>query len=396
MLDKISITKETGEVLNVELVSMFSIPQINKQFVITTSNEIDPNGLVKLHVSEIKNGKLFKIEIDEDWTAIKTAMRSIISSSAGDYKYIPSIDKAEATADYTRGIAVQIVAKEQLANDYKAKKPTEIGKPAQPLESDAVSMQPSTPVMTTTDFSVPNGIAVAPGIVETPVVEKEEKAEESTDGFEQVSVNENPTDLIVETAVENAAPTNDSVVALENITPEITEEEPIDPSIYEKEEAKPVLDINLTAKPEESAEPVSEEPKEETPQQIPSQMAPDMNMFQQMFNQMMQQMGMNPQTANTGAMPVGVPNFQAPETTPITLTDEEYEKIVADAREVFMESAKNLADVIIANAHDKIKAKMDELARKEIILAQREAAINQQTMASLNQAATVTQNENAQ
>ena len=394
MLDKIIITKETGEVLNMELVSMFSIPQINKQFVITTSNEIDPNGLVKLHVSELKNGKLFKVEIDEDWTAIKTAMRSIISSSAGDHKYIPSIDKVDAMADYTRGIAVQIVAKEQLANDYKAKKPTEIGKPVQPLESDSVSMQPSTPVMTTTDFSVPNGIAVAPGIVETPAPEKEEPIVENASGFEPVNVDENPTDLIIDN--NEQAPTEESVVALENITPEVTEE-PVDPNLYAKEETKPVLDIDLAAKPEESVVPVQETVKPAEPQnQVPNQMTPDMNMFQQMFNQMMQQMGMNSQVANVGAMPPVAPNFQTQETSPITLTDEEYEKIVADAREVFMESAKNLADVIIANAHDKIKAKMDELARKEIILAQREAAINQQTMVAYQQAVPTNQTENAQ
>ena len=62
-----------------------------------------------------------------------------------------------------------------------------------------------------------------------------------------------------------------------------------------------------------------------------------------------------------------------------------FDQIVTEAKEVFMESARNLAEVIVANAFESIKKKEEELRNREIILAQREAAINQQTMMSMNQ-----------
>ena len=109
-------------------------------------------------------------------------------------------------------------------------------------------------------------------------------------------------------------------------------------------------------------------------------------MMQQMFTQMMQQMGMAiPPAGGAASNPTMPAASVVKPIEPIKLTDDEFEKLVSDAREVFIESAKNLADVIISNVQGKIKAREEELAQKEIVLSQREAAINQQTMANYNQ-----------
>lgn len=384
MLDKISISKETGEVINVELVSMFLVPETKKQFVITTTNEIDPNGLVKLHVSELKDNKLTKIEVDEDWAAIKAVMRSIISSSVGNFKYIPAITTATSPTDYTRGIAVQIVAKEQLANDYKNKKPTKMS--AAPVETTTVDIMQSAPtqVMTETNISDPNGSVVAPGIIETP---------SQTSNFEKVPAAGNPTDLIIEN--------NPIVPSIEenNVLPpvEIATEEPlidinanqimnntqevITPLVSSTEVKEPVI---ATVQPQPAiVQPVI--PQTTTPPMV------DPILFQQMFQQMMmmQQAGMVPQV-----QPVNNQVVQTPTIEPVTLTEADFEIIANEAKDVFMESAKNLADVIIANAYDKIRVKEADLSRKEIILAQREAAINQQTMAGFQQPKMTVPNNN--
>ncbi len=301
MLDKLCISKETGEVVNVELVCMFLITEINKQFVITTINEIDPNGLVKLHVSELKDHKLTKVEIEEDWVAIKSVMRSIISSSPGNYKYLPVIENATSVTDYTRGIAVQIVAKEQLATDYQKNRPSQVtaaveNVPEQPIEPSAPAH-----VMTETNIPSSEGEIVAPGIVETQTPPND---------FEKVEQIETPTDLIIDDQPIDPLKNNDPIKAAENITP-----------------SAPVVDVTPPAPP-----------------------AFDMNAFQQMYQQMMaMQQGVN-----------NIPNQNnlASQNQPVeSLSDAEFEKIASEAREVFMASAKELADRIIADVHEKIKSK---------------------------------------
>lgn len=79
MPDKITITNENGESIQADLVTSFEVN--NKKIVITTRNEIDPNGLVVLNVSELNGDKLIPINNDQDWDAIKQTMRAIISGS---------------------------------------------------------------------------------------------------------------------------------------------------------------------------------------------------------------------------------------------------------------------------------------------------------------------------
>ena len=83
MDNKINVKKETGEVVQADLITSFEITDFGRKYAIFTYNELDPNGLVKLYVSQIieENGNynLKKIETDDEWNRIKTIMREIIT-----------------------------------------------------------------------------------------------------------------------------------------------------------------------------------------------------------------------------------------------------------------------------------------------------------------------------
>ncbi len=165
MNENISITKENGELLSVSAVSCFSIPDIQKDFLITTANEIDPNGLVILNVSQLVSGKLIKVESEEDWGKIKNIMRSIISSSAGEFKYIACPTTLTSSLDFARNISVQVVAKDQLLKDYAEKKPQDA--------NGAAAAAPATPVVDV-PAEVPANPAISgamPGIGESEVAQ---------------------------------------------------------------------------------------------------------------------------------------------------------------------------------------------------------------------------------
>lgn len=79
MPEKITLINERGESTQADVVAVFNINQ--KRFIVSTTNEIDPNGLVVLHVSEVDGEQLKPVSDDSDWDAVKTAMRTIISGS---------------------------------------------------------------------------------------------------------------------------------------------------------------------------------------------------------------------------------------------------------------------------------------------------------------------------
>lgn len=79
MPEKITLINERGESTQADVVAVFNINQ--KKFIVSTTNEIDPNGLVVLHVSEVEGEQLKPVSNDSDWDAIKAAMRTIISGS---------------------------------------------------------------------------------------------------------------------------------------------------------------------------------------------------------------------------------------------------------------------------------------------------------------------------
>ena len=127
MQEKIELIKSDGEKLTVDLISEFDC-DVNgspKRYVLLTANEIDQNGLVKILASNINGGKLVRIESDDEWAVVKNVMRSIISSSKGDFTYTNTSDSMsfDIEDNYARVIAVQDSAKQALINDYNENKP---------------------------------------------------------------------------------------------------------------------------------------------------------------------------------------------------------------------------------------------------------------------------------
>ena len=143
MLEKLEITKENGEVLSVDIISAFKISNDNgwKIYCLTTANELDQNGLVKILASEVMGDRLVKITDDKEWMNVKNVMRSIISSSPDSYTYVNVAKNFNATVDFARVIAVQDSAKMQLIDDYNAKKPVEEEHvaPAAPVVDESVA-----------------------------------------------------------------------------------------------------------------------------------------------------------------------------------------------------------------------------------------------------------------
>ncbi|MBR1417269.1 MAG: hypothetical protein IJ572_05620 [Bacilli bacterium] len=181
MLEKVEIVNN-GNTTTVDLISEFEI-KINDQIrriVLLTANEIDQNGLIKILATEISDGKFVRISSDDDWTVVKNVMRSIISSSKGDFTYTNTSDSMhfEASDDYARVIAVQDSAKQALVKDYEDNKPevekTEVSTSEEVVDSNSA-------IYPTESESTPIGSEVVPGISETPVVsEASAVVEEST------------------------------------------------------------------------------------------------------------------------------------------------------------------------------------------------------------------------
>lgn len=118
--DKISLLKENGEKLSSNIVSIFMIPDTGKRYIITTENAVDPHGLTVLHVSEIHDHTLVKVEEDEEWSAIKTIMRAIISGNVGSYQYLSTMQTAKIDNVYSRDISVSSSAAKQMTDNYNA------------------------------------------------------------------------------------------------------------------------------------------------------------------------------------------------------------------------------------------------------------------------------------
>ena len=162
MPEKITIVKDGGESVNSNIVSVFLIPDLNKKYIITTENAVDPHGLTVLHVSEIQGDTLAKVATDEEWSTIKTIMRAIISGSVGNYQYIPSFETINAAGAYSRDISVSAPASKQMIDGYAT------GEKIEPVEEkeeevldvvDADSIFPTAPVETSDNEVVP-GIAL--------------------------------------------------------------------------------------------------------------------------------------------------------------------------------------------------------------------------------------------
>lgn len=170
MPGKISILKESGELLNSNVISSFSIPETEKSYIITTENAVDPHGLTVLHVSEIKDDTLLKIATDEEWDKIKTMMRAIISGNVSSYTYIPPINQASVKGKYSRDISVSASASKQMADSYaievkkfeeekKAADKAKIAEEVKPVQNNVGSIFPVNDVKPTEENEVSPGIA---------------------------------------------------------------------------------------------------------------------------------------------------------------------------------------------------------------------------------------------
>ena len=216
MPEKVELIKNDKEKLSVDLLSEFSI-EIDgtpRKFILMTANEIDQNGLVKILASEIKDGKIIKIESDDDWTIVKNIMRSIISSSKGDYTYTNTSDNMsyEVSDDYARVIAVRDDAKQALVNDYEENKPEP--EDVIPQENETTE-DPNAVIYPTESEATPIGSELVSGIAEVnPDAETKEEVKE------EESTEEEPQDIVPNDAVIPEIPTAN---AEEEVTNETTD-----------------------------------------------------------------------------------------------------------------------------------------------------------------------------
>jgi hypothetical protein len=214
---------------------------------------VDPHGLTVLHVSEIVDGVLKKIATDEEWSSIKTIMRSIISGSVGSFQFIPMIKTAKAESQYSRDISVSAAASQQIIDSYAASNPEEGGAESAPVEEPKDTDE------------------ITPGISE--VVEDEAPAEEVSEEAEQSNVEEEPS---VGDAVTNID-ASDIVTTPEESTPEV--DEPAKEEVQEEVVSEP--EVAVPAVEEEIApveEVVQSTPVEETPVQEVQQVVAEVPM----------------------------------------------------------------------------------------------------------------------
>ena len=377
MPEKISIIRDSGETLSSNIVALFTIPDNEKKYIITTENAVDPHGLTVLHVSEIVDGVLKKIATDEEWSSIKTIMRSIISGSVGSFQFIPMIKTAKAEAQYSRDISVSAAASQQIIDSYAASNPEEGGTESAPVEEPKDTDE------------------ITPGISE--VVEDEAPVEEVSEEVEQPSVEEEPS---VGDAVTNID-ASDIVTTPEESTPEV--DEPAKEEVQEEVVSEPEVAVPAV---EEEIAPVEEVVQsttvEETPVQEDQQVVAEVPMqtvnvqtpvvayvdpaFQQLLTSDYNQILMHVQNINNNisqiaAMPAlnyqpsysanqnGAPNFN-----PSATVDE----IIMGSTEVFNEGVKNLVATITEKLYRDLYQREAELAKREEMLLEREKMVNEQ------------------
>ena len=220
MQEKVEIVKADGTKASLDLISEFEINNGSlKKYVLMTANELDQNGLIKILASQISDGKIIKIESDEDWTAVKNVMRSIISSSKGEFTYTNTSDNMSFSVpdDYARVIAVQEVAKQALVDDYEKNKPA-----VQVVQQEQADVaDPKAGIYPTEKVVAPIGSEVVPGIAEVIAENATEETAETLESPETPVTNEaapEPTPTIEE----NTAPQVSNNAARDILISEIT------------------------------------------------------------------------------------------------------------------------------------------------------------------------------
>ena len=358
MPEKIAITRESGEVLNSNVVSIFMIPDTEKKYIITTENAVDPHGLTVLHVSEINDNNLTKVATDEEWNSIKTIMRAIISGNAGSYQYLPLITEGKAEGQYSRDISVSSSASKQMIDNYNNGRSLieqEQQKEAEQPVTESLEPAPEGTTIfpekqaTDVDSEVSPGIAevdaptaeTAPVVEQNPVPDSNPVAEQPTSSQESTPVVEQVAQQVVEQSapaqteqVEKTAPVAEPVQKSDSestIVPEQTQE--VQPVVEQTAETEPV--------------PVME-------QQVQVQEQPN-----------------NTITINFDAVPSFDPNATLDE-------------VLVASQELFMSGVKNLVATMTEKIYRDLHEKEAELKERENILNEREKMINDQMSQILN------------
>lgn len=249
MPEKITLINELGESTQSDIISVFKVN--NKKFIITTNNEVDPNGLTVLNISEVVADKLNSVADDKDWDAIKNIMRSIISGTDKtkvEYEPILSIANINSTNSF-RYISVSNSAVGAMISDYATNKPVGDTTPSEPVVN--ITNAPSMNAFNNLEGEVqnsgipvnnaiypeqnnindPNALAIANGInmVQQPLNQVD---------FEPVNNLVNPIDLMVnnepidnQNVIQSALPnidinnTNNANMSFNNINPDASLEE---------------------------------------------------------------------------------------------------------------------------------------------------------------------------
>ena len=366
MPEKISIIRDSGETLSSNIVALFTIPDNEKKYIITTENAVDPHGLTVLHVSEIVDGVLKKIATDEEWASIKTIMRSIISGSVGSFQFIPMIKTAKAEAQYSRDISVSAAAAQQIIDSYAASNPEGDGAASAPVEEEPKDVDEITP-------------GISEVVEEEAPVEAEPVAEEAEPSVGDAVTNIDASDMVTtpdeETTEEVPASVAEEPVQEEVSEEPVVEEEPVAPAPVEE-----------TAPVQEEIQPVSTEvPVQTVNVQTPVVAYVD-PAFQQLLTSDYNQILMHVQNINNNinqiaampalnyqpsysANPNGAPNFN-----PNATVDE----IIMGSTEVFNEGVKNLVATITEKLYRDLYQREAELAKREEMLLEREKMVNEQ------------------
>ena len=340
MPEKIAIVKESGETINSNVVSIFTVPDTQKKYIITTENAVDPHGLTVLHVSEVSDTTLSRVATDNEWNSIKTIMRAIISGNAGSYQYASLITEAKAEGQYSRDISVSSSASQQMIDNYNAGRAL-IEKNVEELSAEQV--QDSNLSETVQKENVNEELEAAPeGTTIFPENGGSDPDSQVIPGIEEAEVATEPNVVVppVEPVVAEAKPAVEPVVA--ETTPAV---EPV--------VAETTVTENVNT--EIPAEPVQDATQEESSPEVTlnSTVTVGQNETQ------------NVATINLNAVPSFDPNATLDE-------------VIIAAQNVFIEGTKNLIATMTEKIYRDLHIKEAELKERETVLNEREKMLNEQ------------------
>jgi len=438
MPEKISIVKESGETVSSNIVSVFTIPDTEKKYIITTENAVDPHGLTVLHVSEIVDGELKKIATDEEWSSIKTIMRAIISGNVGSYKYLPAVEVIKAEGQYSRDISVSASASKQMIDNYSAADTSgaeensgntifpenkeevsednevmpgiaEVNENA-PAEAPAPAPaeEVTAPVAEPAPVETPSVPAETPAVPEAPATPAVEPPVENVAPQVEPAVPETPAPAPAPVVEQPAVPVSPEPVAqqpevaLSNDV-QVPQLEPVAPPAAPATEVAPVQPVESTpvavqqpvtpitvetAAPVDNAQMISVAPEiSPTPvqeaattatvaQPLPGSVVPD-------ISQMMA-ITQPAQTVPNAQIAQGVPELNLPpvefdaNAAPSFKPEATLDEVVKGAQDMFMEGVKNLVQTIQEKVYRDLYIKEAEMKKREALVAQKEQMLNTQ------------------